>query len=67
MADGGTSIPAIFRTLFLRRAWPLWIRVTTVLAVLLLPLHVWLEGAHWQMGPVYVAILLLCYRFFASQ
>jgi predicted dienelactone hydrolase len=53
------SIPAIAWTLFVRRPWPLWVRLITILAVLLLPLHAYVEGAHWQMVPIYLAILLL--------
>ena len=53
------SIPAVAWILLKRRAWPLWIRITTTLAALLLPVHAWIEGAHWQMIPIYLAILLL--------
>src|SRR5579859_101679 len=55
------SIPAIAWTLFVRRQWSLWIRLTVILAALLLPLHAWLEGAHWQMTPIYIAILRLLF------
>jgi predicted dienelactone hydrolase len=53
------SIPAVVWTLFLRRPWPLWIRFFTIAALLLLPAHAYFEGAHWQMVPIYMAILLL--------
>jgi len=53
------SIPAVVWALFFRRALPLWIRVATLCAVLLLPFHAWVEGAHWQMLPIYLAVLLL--------
>jgi predicted dienelactone hydrolase len=55
------SIPAVAWTLIARRAWPLWVRVSTVVALLLLPLHAWLEGAHWQMIPIYLGVLILIF------
>jgi len=61
------SIPAVAWTLFARRAGPLWIRLATILAVLLLPIHAWLEGAHWQMAPIYLAILLLLFALILKR
>jgi len=55
------SIPAVVWTLILRRPWPLWIRIATIAAGLLLPFHAFYEGPHWQMAPIYLAILLLLY------
>jgi hypothetical protein len=51
------SIPAVVWTLFVRRPWPVWIRVAAIAAVVLLPVHVWIEHAHWQMGPIYLGLL----------
>ncbi len=53
------SIPAVAWALLARRAWPVWIRLAALVALLLLPVHAWFEGAHWQMIPIYLAILLL--------
>jgi pimeloyl-ACP methyl ester carboxylesterase len=55
------SIPAAAWTIFVRRAWPLWMRVATVAAAVLLPIHAFVEGAHWQMTPIYLGILLLVF------
>jgi hypothetical protein len=43
-------------------ALPAWFRLFAVLAAILIPIHAWLEGMHWQMVPAYIAaaILLLC-------
>jgi predicted dienelactone hydrolase len=54
-------IPAIAWTLLIRRSWPLWIRTTVLVAGLLLPIHAWIEGAHWQMAPVYLSTFVLVY------
>jgi pimeloyl-ACP methyl ester carboxylesterase len=53
------TAPALTWTLFVRRPWPLWVRIATVCAALLLPFHAYFEGAHWQMAPIYLAIVLL--------
>ncbi len=57
------SLPALGWTLLARRIWPFWIRLATLAALLMLPVHAWLEGAHWQMIPIYLAILLLLLPF----
>jgi len=58
------SIPAVAWTLIARRPWPLLIRLSVLIALLLLPFHAWFEGAHWQMASIYLAILLLIYPLF---
>jgi Platelet-activating factor acetylhydrolase, isoform II len=60
------SIPAVGWTIVVRRAWPIWIRVITVGALLLLALHAFVEGAHWQMAPIYLGILLLLFPLLAQ-
>ena len=60
------GVPAIAWALFVRRALPLWVRLLTFAALLLLPLHVWLEGAHWQMIPAYLTLILLAYLLFSN-
>jgi len=59
------SLPAIAWILFGRGKtspkWPVWCRISAIISLLLLPLHAWLEGPHWQMGSIYLAILLLLY------
>ncbi len=44
--------------LFVRRAWPVWVRVSCILAILALVAHAAFEGVHWQMAPIYLAVLL---------
>ena len=61
------SIPAVAWMLLARGAWPVWIRLATLVALALLPVHAWLEGAHWQMIPIYLAILLLIYPLIGSS
>ena len=41
------------------RESPTWIRIISICAAMLIPLHAFLEGAHWQMIPVYLAALVL--------
>jgi len=53
------TVPALAWTLIVRRPWPLWVRAAVVGSVILLPFHAFFEGAHWQMAPIYLAILLL--------
>ena len=60
------SIPAAAWMLLARRAWPWWVRLTALAALLLLPVHAWIEGVHWQMAPIYLAILLLIYPLIRS-
>lgn len=36
-----------------------WSRVVLALAILVLVLHGWVEGPHWQMGPAYLGALIL--------
>lgn len=60
------AVPALAWTLLGRSRWPLWIRVTASSAALLLPFHAFFEGPHWQMAPIYLAVLLLLYPLFGS-
>ncbi len=39
--------------------YPLWLEAIILLAALLVPLHAWIEGLHWQMTPACVAALLM--------
>jgi len=55
------AAPAIVWMVFLRRPWPMWIRLATDLAVVVFLAHTAFEGVHWQMAPIYLAILLLIY------
>lgn len=40
-------------------AFPLWYKALVFAAALLVPLHAWFEGPHWQMASAYVAAFLL--------
>lgn len=65
------SIPATAWLLLSRRsrratAMPSWARISAIAALLLLPVHAWFEGAHWQMLPIYMAVLLLLYPLLRS-
>lgn len=53
------STPALAWTLIARRPWPFWLRLLTLIALLIVPLHLWLELPHWQMGPIYLALAIL--------
>jgi dienelactone hydrolase len=55
------SVPAAVWTIFVRRPWPVWILLATAAVGLLLPFHAAFEGVHWQMAPIYIAVLLLLY------
>jgi predicted dienelactone hydrolase len=55
------AIPAIVWMIVKPRPWPTWIRMAAGLAVGVFIAHVWWEGLHWQMAPIYLAILLLVY------
>jgi dienelactone hydrolase len=55
------TVPAVVWTLIVRRPWPLWVRIATLCAALLLPFHAFFEAPHWQMAPIYLAILLLLF------
>ncbi|MGA2848354.1 MAG: hypothetical protein ABSE46_05110 [Terracidiphilus sp.] len=39
--------------------WPAWMGLFAVSAAILVPVHAWLEGMHWQMVPAYGAVGLL--------
>jgi len=55
------ATPAIVWMLFKRRPWPTWIRIAADLSIGVLIAHTWWEGVHWQMAPIYLALLLLVY------
>ena len=38
--------------------YPLWLEIAGIVAALLVPLHAWIEGLHWQMIPACLAALL---------
>jgi pimeloyl-ACP methyl ester carboxylesterase len=60
-------VPAAGWSVFARRSWPAWIRVATVAALVMLPIHAFVEGAHWQMGPIYLGILLLTFLLLGQR
>lgn len=39
--------------------YPLWLKISIIAIALLVPLHAWIEGLHWQMIPAYAAALLM--------
>lgn len=41
------------------RPYPVWLEIVIIVAALLVPLHAWVEGLHWQMIPVCLAALLM--------
>jgi predicted dienelactone hydrolase len=61
------AVPAIVWMLFKRRPWPLWIRLAADLSIGVLIAHAWYEGVHWQMAPIYLALLLLLYPLFVQR
>jgi dienelactone hydrolase len=40
---------------------PIWLKVVIMATFLLIPLHAWLEGVHWQLAPAYLASGLLLF------
>jgi dienelactone hydrolase len=38
---------------------PGWLSMLIVVAAILVLLHAWLEGMHWQLAPAYIAVVLL--------
>jgi pimeloyl-ACP methyl ester carboxylesterase len=50
---------AVVATFLLRRPWPFWVRTVVIASGLLVLVHAWVEGIHWQMFPVYLAVVVL--------
>lgn len=54
------TVPAAL--LLFRSEWSSRVSILAVAAAILVLVHAWLEGVHWQMAPTYVAVGLLLLR-----
>lgn len=61
------ATPAIVWVILKRRPWPMWIRIATGLSIGVLIAHAWWEGIHWQMTPIYLALVLLVYPLLVQR
>ena len=61
------ATPAIVWVFLKRRPWPTWIRIMADLSIGVLIAHAWWEGIHWQMAPIYLALILLVYPLMAQR